>query len=53
MENVDSTMWLSGYMDMFASNDLGIWVEEVTKTIIYDEDTYIVLEEWRNQIRTI
>ena len=27
---------------MFASNDLGIWVEEVTKTIIYDEDTYII-----------
>ena len=49
MENVNSAVcnvvkakWLYGHI---ASNDLGILVEEVTKTIIYYEDSYITLEK--------
>ena len=47
MKNVDldSLLWSSKYIELFAdaSNDLGLWVEEIMKTLNCDEDSDITL----------
>ena len=51
MENVglDSSLWSIKYVKLFAdaSNDLGLWVEEMMKTLNCDEDSDSTLEKFK------
>ena len=47
--DLDSSLWSSRCIERFAdaSNDLGLWVEEMMKTLNCDEDSDITLDKFK------